>query len=184
MAKIGKKPISIPENIEVEVKKDEIVFQDKKGRSLKVPILSGIEPKLEQGNLVFTTTNKNKQTKSNWGTLRSLCNNAIIGLNSGFEKILEIKGLGYKAKKEGNKIILQLGFSHPIEFSIPEDIEIEVERENIIRVKGIDKNRVGEIASKLRRLREPEPYKGKGIRYQGEFIRMKAGKKAVSKTSV
>ena len=179
MSKIGKKPVKIPEGIKVEIKEGIIVFQNEKGKSLKIPILSGIKAVIENNNLIFKPENNNKQTRSNWGTIRSLSNNAVIGLTSGFEKVLEIKGLGYRAAKENDKIVFQLGFSHPIEFKIPDDLEIEVEGNNIIKIRGIDKSRVGEIAAQIRKFRKPEPYKGKGIRYQGEFIKLKAGKKAI-----
>lgn len=113
---------------------------------------------------------------ANWGTMRALVNNAIIGVDRGFEKVLKIEGIGYKANLDGNSLILNIGFSHVVKFNTPEGIKIVVEK-NIIKISGIDKNLVGQTAADIRAFKKPEPYKGKGIRYEGEIVKIKAGKK-------
>jgi large subunit ribosomal protein L6 len=181
MSKIGKKPIKIEEGVNVLIKENEVIVQGPKGE-LKVKKLEGVDVKNENGFIVLSLNKKNKQAKSNWGTLRSLIQNAIIGVTKGFEKTLILEGIGYRINKEGNDLNLSLGFSHPVIFKAPSDITFEVEK-NTIKVKGIDKARVGEIAAQIRALKKPEPYKGKGFRYENEVIRRKEGKKSASSSS-
>lgn len=180
MSRIGKKPIKIPKEIKTEIKEKELVFENTQGRTLIIPLLKGIKPEMKEDNLLFRSVSDKKQIRSNWGTMRSLASNAVIGLSTGFEKTLEIEGLGYKVSKQDKELVFNLGYSHPIQFEIPEGIEIEVEKNKIIKIKGYDKQLVGETAAKIRKLKKPEPYKGKGIRYQGEIVRRKVGKKAVA----
>lgn len=180
MSKIGKKPIIIPEGSSVLVEDGSFVFKGKNGE-MSVKILPFIKYNIEGNNVVFSIDNESKQATANWGTMRSLANNAIIGVNEGFTKVLEIEGVGFKVAMDGNNLNLSLGFSHPVKFIAPEGIKLTVEK-NVIKVSGIDKTLVGQTAAKIRELKKPEPYKGKGIRYQGEVIRRKEGKKAAGAT--
>ncbi len=185
MSKVGKKPIKIPEGVKVDIeKKDnfiEVKVEGKKG-SLSKKFPSSLEIKKEEDEIIVLPNSRKKVdrlVKSLWGTVRSLISNMVEGVSQGFEKKLQIEGIGYKAKVEKDKLILSLGYSHPIEFDIEEGIEIKVEK-NIISVLGADKEKVGQVASRIRSLRKPEPYKGKGIRYLDEVIRKKTAKKAVA----
>lgn len=180
MSKIGKKPISIPEGTDIKINEDNLNISGKMGL-LILKILPHIKVKLEDKTLIFEIDSNTKQARSNWGTMRALAQNAIIGVNEGFSKKLEIEGVGYRALMEGNNLILNLGFSHPVKINPPSEIIISVEK-NVIKISGIDKGLVGKIASDIRAMKKPEPYKGKGIRYQGEFIRRKEGKKAAGAT--
>lgn len=180
MSRIGKRPVIIREGVSVNIGEDIIEIKGP-STAVNVPILSGITVIKKENELVFAPTDATKQTMSNWGTMRALTENAIEGLAKGFTKNLAIEGVGYRANVEGENLVLNLGYSHPIKFNIPEDVQITVEK-NTIRVAGPDKQLVGETAARIRRLRKPEPYKGKGIRYINEVIKRKAGKKAVGKT--
>lgn len=177
MSKIGKKIIIIPDNVKAEIKEKEILIKGPKGE-LRVPIFDGFKVELDGNSLkVIPPQSQKKSTFAFWGTLRALIANAVKGVSEGFEKKLEIEGIGYRANVEGNTLVLNLGFSHPVRFEIPKGITITVEK-NLITVTGVDKQLVGQTAAKIRSFREPEPYKGKGIHYLGEHIRRKAGKKA------
>lgn len=178
MSRIGKQPISIPENVEVKVDNDFVIAKGPKGE-LKNQIRPEIKVEIEGKNIKFTPIIFNKGTQALWGTYRSLIANMIQGVTEGFEKKLEIQGVGYRANLEDKDLVLSLGYSHPIAVKVPQGIEFKVEK-NIITVSGIDKQLVGQIAAEIREKRKPEPYKGKGIRYQGEVVRRKAGKKAVA----
>lgn len=177
MSRIGKQPIQIPENVEVKISQDEIKIKGPKGE-LNQSIPSQIKVVSKEKELIVTPRQKTKETPALWGLFRSLIFNMVQGVIQGFEKKLEIEGVGYKASLQGNKLVLNLGFSHPIEIEAPAGIEFKVDK-NIITVSGIDKQLVGQLAAKIRAQRKPEPYKGKGIHYLGEVIRRKAGKKAV-----
>ena len=177
MSKIGKKPIVIPEGVAVEVKESVITIKGKNAE-LSVPMLAGINAELKDGELVFSPSGKDKQTLSNWGTVRALTQNAIYGAGEDFKKTLIIEGVGYRASVEGKELVLGLGFSHQIKFPIPEGVNITVEKNSVI-ITGPEKALVGEVAAKIRSFRKPEPDKGKGIRYSDEIVRRKAGKKAV-----
>ncbi|OGG43953.1 50S ribosomal protein L6 [Candidatus Jorgensenbacteria bacterium RIFCSPLOWO2_12_FULL_42_11] len=176
MSKIGKKIIVIPEGISVEIKDREIDFQNTKGEMLNLKILAGVLASVSDKILSFTIEKKNRQSRTNWGTTRSLANNAVIGLSQGFSKILEIEGIGFRVEKAGEELVFKLGFSHLIRFPIPAGIKTEISK-NILKIFGFDKALVGKIAAEIRDLKKPEPYKGKGIRYQGEVIKKKTGKK-------
>ncbi|MBI5079101.1 50S ribosomal protein L6 [Candidatus Wolfebacteria bacterium] len=175
MSKIGKKSINILEGVSVEIKDGDLEIKGKRG-ALRVKILKYVKPEIKNGNLSFSIESDSKQAMANWGTIRSLAYNAVLGVSQGFEKILEIEGVGYRAAMEGNDLVLSVGFSHPVKFKPPEGIKISVEK-NTIKVNGIDKALVGKAASEIRAVKKPEPYKGKGIRYKGEVIRRKSGKK-------
>jgi len=180
MSKVGKKPIVIPDNVEVEIGHDFLQFKNQNG-TIKLKNLPYIKTEIKDKMMIFHPTNNSKQAKANWGTMRALAANAIIGLTNGFNKVLEIEGIGYRASMEGNALVLNIGLSHPIKFEPPQNIKISVDK-NTITVSGIDKALVGQVAAKIRAFKKPEPYKGKGIRYQGEVIRRKAGKKAAGTT--
>jgi large subunit ribosomal protein L6 len=176
MSKIGKKPIIIPEGTEVKMTDNYISISGKKGE-LSLKILPYIRAEIEDKILTVKIDSDTKQACSNWGTMRALIQNAIIGVNAGFSKILEIEGVGYRASTEGRNLVLNIGFSHPVKIAASSGITISTEK-NLIKISGIDKNLVGKIASDIRAMKKPEPYKGKGIKYQGEIIRRKEGKKA------
>lgn len=181
MSKIGKKIIVIPEGIKIEIKDGDINFQNAKGEILNFKILPGVLVSVQDKTLSFTIEKKNRQSRTNWGTIRSLANNAVIGLSQGFSKTLEIEGIGYRVEKEGEDLVFKLGFSHPIRLPLPAGIKAEIAK-NILKISGIDKALVGKVAAEIRNLRKPEPYKGKGIRYQGEVIKKKTGKKVETAT--
>ena len=178
MAKIGKKPIKIPQGVELKIENQSLEAKGPKG-SLSLNFLPGIEVKREEDNLYVKVLNNEKQTMINQGTMRSLIVNAIDGVNEGFKKILEIEGVGYRATMEDENLILSVGFSHPVRIPSIKGIKISVNKNQII-VSGIDKAKVGEMAAKIRAIKKPEPYKGKGIRYLGEEVRRKVGKKVIA----
>jgi large subunit ribosomal protein L6 len=176
MSRVGKKPISIPKGIEVTV--DNGVVTVKKGnKAIDVNTHNRVGVEVKDGNIEFTLVGETSQDRAYWGTYRALTNNAVVGLDQGFTKSLEINGVGYRAAVKGKVLELQLGFSHPINFDIPEGMEIAVDK-NIINIKGSDKQAVGQAAAKIRGFRPPEPYKGKGVKYTDEHIVRKAGKTA------
>ncbi|WP_301006197.1 MULTISPECIES: 50S ribosomal protein L6 [Helicobacter] len=174
MSRVGKKPISIPNSIQVSVEGSKIVFKDGKlTKELETYGRVGIA--LKDGELTFALNGENAQAKAYWGTYRALANNIVVGLTEGFTKQLEINGVGYKAAVKGKVLELALGFSHPINYDIPEGIEISVDK-NLVTIKGADKQQIGQIAAEIREFRPPEPYKGKGVKYTDERIIRKAGK--------
>jgi large subunit ribosomal protein L6 len=181
MSRIGKKPILIPQGVEIEIKDSVVTIKGPKGEiSQEIPPEILIEKK--EDKIIVSPKRKTKRTSALWGLTRALLQNHVKGVTEGFEKQLEIRGIGYKASLEGAKTLkLEVGFSHPVKLEIPEDLKVSVEK-NIIKVSGIDKQKVGEFAAKIRRVRPPEPYKGKGIRYVGEKVRKKEGKKAAATT--
>ncbi len=180
MSKIGKKPIEIPEGVTITVAEQAVKVKGLKGElSFKLP--KEVELKLDGRQLLVLPVGKSKRTPALWGTARAILANMVTGVEKGFEKQLEIEGIGFKAQLEGNDLILNLGFSHPVIFKPPEGINISVLK-NIITISGISLELVGQTAANIRALKKPEPYKGKGIRYAGEIIRRKAGKKVAGTT--
>ncbi|MEJ2436428.1 MAG: 50S ribosomal protein L6 [Sulfurovaceae bacterium] len=176
MSRIGKKPVAIENGINVTLEGTEIVA--KKGNVEKRLETHGrVNVKVEDGQVVFEKVGDDNQSAAFWGTYRSLFNNIIIGLNEGFKKSLEINGVGYRAAMQGKVLNLQLGFSHDINYDIPEGINVTVEK-NVITISGSDKQTVGQVAAEIRDFRPPEPYKGKGVKYTDETIIRKAGKSA------
>lgn len=173
MSRIGKNPIIVPQGVEVKVDKNTVTVKGPKG-TLTNTFLEAVEIKMEENNIVVSVANEKDGNLH--GLTRTLINNMVIGVTNGFEKTLEINGIGYKAQKQGNKLVLTLGYSHPVEVVEPEGITIDVPAQNSIIVKGIDKQVVGQIAANIREYKLPEPYKGKGIKYAGERIRRKEGK--------
>ena len=176
MSKVGKKPITIEKGVSVQIE-DDIIKVAGSNASLEVKVLPSISVKEENGELLVSLLSKNKQARSNWGTMRALLQNAVIGAAGDFSKELIIEGVGYRAESTPDTLTLNLGYSHPIKFPIPTGIKIVVEK-NTIKISGADKAVVGQVAAKIRKFRKPEPYKGKGIRYSTEVVRRKAGKKA------
>ncbi len=180
MSRIGKKPINIPEEIDVKItgsqdKGSAVEVKNSKGILIvKIPIGVKVEEK-DKELILSVKDSKSKSTKAIWGLSRTLINNAFLGLIEGYSKELEINGVGYKVVLQGNKLILNVGFSHPVEYNIPVNIKVEVEK-NKIKISGIDKQLVGQVAAEIRNIKKPEPYKGKGIKYKDEIIRRKAGK--------
>ena len=176
MSRIGKKPVAIASGVEVKVEGTTVVF--KKGNTEKVLDTKGnVNASVEEGKLVFTRLDDSKQSGAFWGTYRALANNIIVGLTQGFEKKLEINGVGYRAAVKGNVLELQLGFSHPVNYEFNKILNVSVEK-NMITIKGDDKQIVGQAAAEIRSFRPPEPYKGKGVKYSDEVIIRKAGKTA------
>ncbi len=176
MSRIGKQPIKIPEGVNVEIKENEVYVKGPKGE-LSLALRPEIAVEIKDGQLLVKVKEQNKETSALWGLFRSLINNAVEGVSKGFEKQLEIQGVGYKAVPSESGLTLELGFSHSIEFKKPEGIDFDVKK-NIITISGIDKQIVGQTAAEIRALKPPEPYKGKGIRYVDEQVRRKAGKRA------
>lgn len=177
MSRIGKKPIEIPANVKIDIKGTHISVTGPKG-TLNMDFTGDINVKVEGTELTFTRDNDIKKNKALHGLYRALLMNIIIGVTDGYSKKLELVGVGYKAELKGNLLVLALGYSHPIIFAAPADVKIEVPIPTNILISGIDKQLVGAIASKIRSFREPEPYKGKGIKYDTEKVRRKAGKTA------
>ena len=176
MSRIGRMPIAIPAAVTVEVaENNKVTVKGPKG-TLERVLPAEMEIKLEDGHIVVTRPNDLKKMKSLHGLTRSLLNNMVIGVTDGYEKKLEVNGVGYRAAKQGKKLVLNLGYSHPVEMEDPEGIETVLDGQNIIIVKGIDKEKVGQFAAEIRDKRRPEPYKGKGIKYADEVIRRKVGK--------
>jgi len=181
MSRIGKKPILIPKDVKVEIKGQKITVNGPKGQ-LSLEVHPEIEIKAKDDKVFVAAKVKSKKTKAFWGLMRTLIFNMIEGVTKGYEKKLKIEGIGYRATRQENVLVLQLGFSHPIEIQKPENIEFLVEK-NIITISGIDKNKVTQLAAKIRKIRPPDPYKGKGIRYLGEVVKKKPGKKAAAVTT-
>lgn len=177
MSKIGKQPIVIPDKVEVKIENGEIWVKGPKGE-LRQKMHPQISVDLKGQMIEVSPRQTTKQSAALWGLIRALVFNMVKGVTEGFEKKLEIEGVGYKAAAEENKLILSLGFSHLVVVEMPVGIEFKVEK-NMITVSGIDKQLVGQTAASIRAKKKPEPYKGKGIHYQGEVIRRKAGKKAM-----
>ena len=183
MSRIGKLPIEIPSGVTVEIKDGNHVFVKGPKGELNVKIHEKINLEVKEGQVLVTRKDKEKFSMSLHGLSRTLINNLVEGVTKGFEKRLEINGVGYRANIQGRKAVLSLGFSHPVEYEAPEGIELAIDKDkkNVIIVSGIDKQVVGQVAAKIRSYRKPEPYKGKGIRYEGEMVRRKAGKAAAGK---
>ena len=178
MSKIGKINISIPDKVKVILSGSDINIEGPLGKQSIRINLDIFDLKVNEGKEISIRPKKiDQDMKRLWGMNRSLVNNAIIGISKGYEKVLELVGVGFRASIKGKQLNMQLGFSHDINFDIPEEIKITVEKQTILKISGQDKQLVGEIASKIKSLRPPEPYKGKGIKEQGQYILRKEGKK-------
>lgn len=177
MSRIGLKPIEIPQGVEVKLDGNTVSVKGPKGE-LSRTFHEDMEVVLEDNVITVARPSDHKDHRALHGTTRSLIGNMVEGVHKGFEKGLEINGVGYRAAKQGNKVVINAGYSHPVEIDPIDGIEIDVPKNTQLIVKGIDKELVGAVASKIRAIRPPEPYKGKGIRYEGEYVRRKEGKTA------
>ena len=176
MSRIGKMPIAIPAGVTVDIaENNKVTVKGPKG-TLERVLPAEMELTMEDGSLTVKRPNDLKRNKALHGLTRSLLNNMVVGVTDGYEKKLEVNGVGYRAAKQGKKLVLSLGYSHPVEMEDPEGVESVVEGQNVIIVKGIDKEKVGQFAAEIRDKRRPEPYKGQGIKYADETIRRKVGK--------
>ncbi len=180
MSRIGKQPVPIPSGVEVKVGGQQVEIKGPKG-ALQIKVLPGISVAVEDGQIVVSRASDERQTRAYHGLNRALLANATTGVSEGWRKQLDIVGIGYRADKQGNVVVFNLGHSHPINFAIPDGIEIDVDsKANRVTVQGIDRQRVGQVAAEIRGLRPPEPYKGKGVRYADERVRTKAGKQGAA----
>jgi len=180
MSKIGKKPIEIPEGVEIRFEGDILFAKGPKGE-LNVKILPEVKLDIDKAQIIVRKTDEQASTNAFWGLMRALISNIIVGVKEGYEKKLELQGVGYRMSVQGNKINMALGFSHPVEAEVPAGLAAKIEDNNILVISGIDKQAVGQFAANVRSLKEVEPYKGKGFRYVGEKVRRKDGKKAGTK---
>jgi len=178
MSKLGKKPIIIPKDTKIKLESGRLILTGPKGSkelTLNDKIFSATIA--DDKNLILKLINKNENLNVLWGTTRSLINNALIGVSEGYEKILELSGVGFRAILKGNILELQIGFSHNVTYKIPEEIKVVVEKSNIVKISGIDKELVGKVSSEIKMLKPVEPYKGKGIKERGQYVLRKEGKK-------
>ncbi|AXI38666.1 50S ribosomal protein L6 [Bacillaceae bacterium ZC4] len=177
MSRVGKKPLEIPSGVTVTINGNTVTVKGPKGELTRT-FHPDMDIKVEEQVLTVTRPSDNKEHRALHGTTRSLLANMVEGVSKGFEKSLELIGVGYRASKSGKKLVLNVGYSHPVEYEPEQGIEIDVPSQTKIVVKGTDKERVGAVAANIRAVRPPEPYKGKGIRYEGEYVRRKEGKTA------
>jgi large subunit ribosomal protein L6 len=176
MSRIGKRPVTIPSGVSAEIADGILSVKGPKG-TLTLSLRDEIAYKVEEGSISVQPANATKQARAFWGMQRTLVDNLVTGVTQGYTKILDITGVGYRANVQGKNLKLQLGYSHDVDFAIPEGIEIKTPDNTTVEISGIDKQKVGQVAAEIRRWRKPEPYKGKGIKYRGEFIFRKEGKK-------
>lgn len=177
MSRIGKMPIPIPDGVTVKIDEESIQVKGPKGE-LRKNRVGNIDYKIEDNVLSLVTLDDSRQTGAFHGLMRSLVNNMVIGVTEGFTKKLRIVGVGYRGESKGKTLVLNVGYSHPVEFPLPDGIAAEVSKDGFIDVQGIDKELVGDVAAKIRKVRKPDSYKGKGIRYADEVVRLKPGKSA------
>ena len=175
MSRVGKKEIIIPDKTSVDYKDRVIVVKGEKG-TLTRTIHPAVDLEIKDKTITVKIEQEDRKTRSLQGLTRSLVANMVDGVSKGFERTLEIHGIGYRAEMKGKSIVLNLGYSHPIDFPLPEGIDATVDKNNVIKLSGIDKERVGQTAASIRKLRKPEPYKGKGVKYAEEYVQRKAGK--------
>ncbi|EXJ23836.1 LSU ribosomal protein L6p (L9e) [Alkalibacterium sp. AK22] len=175
MSRIGNKPITIPEGVEVNIDGNVVTVKGKNGE-LSREVSPVIDIKIEDNEMTFHRPNDSKANRTIHGTTRAVVNNMVEGVSVGFEKVLELNGVGYRAQLQGNKLVLNVGLSHQVEFEQVEGLTVEVPSNTVVSVKGASKEKVGALAASIRAVRPPEPYKGKGIRYRGENVRRKEGK--------
>ena len=176
MSRVANNPVSVPKGVEIKLDGQALAVKGGKG-SLEMSVHSLVEVKLDDGTLTFAARNTSKESRAMSGTIRSLVSNMVIGVNEGFEKKLQLNGVGYRAKATGKTLNLTLGFSHPVDYVLPEGVAAETPSQTEIVIKGIDKQVVGQVAAEIRAFRPPEPYKGKGVRYADEHVRRKEAKK-------
>ncbi len=176
MSKIGKRPVAIPSGVTATVTGQTVKVKGPKGE-LSVVLNDNVTPKLDKNQIIFEKKGEEKQDQASWGLYRALVNNVVTGVSKGFERKLEITGVGYRAAMQGKNLNLSLGYSHDVVYEVPAGVTIATPRPTEIVISGIDKQKVGQVASEIRAYRKPEPYKGKGVKYEGEFIFRKEGKK-------
>ncbi|KQZ65660.1 50S ribosomal protein L6 [Sphingopyxis sp. OPL5] len=176
MSRIGKKVVAIPSGVTASIDGGQLSVKGPKG-TLALALADDIAYEVKEGEISVQPANATKQARAFWGMQRTLVQNLVTGVTDGFTKVLEITGVGYRANAQGKMLKLQLGYSHDVDFTIPEGIEIKTPDNTTIEITGIDKQQVGQVAAEIRRWRKPEPYKGKGIKYRGEYIFRKEGKK-------
>jgi large subunit ribosomal protein L6 len=176
MSRVGKAPIAIPAGVEASVQGSLLSVKGKLGQ-LQYTLPQGIKASVANGELVFETATTNKQVGKFWGLARAIANNMVKGVSQGFSRQLEIQGVGFRAAVSGNSLDMSMGYSHPVKLAIPQGLKVTVDNNTEITVSGYDRHAVGQFAANVRRVRQPEPYKGKGIRYKGEYVLMKEGKK-------
>lgn len=179
MSRVGLNPITIEEGVQVTVEGNTVKVSGN-GKEINIPFPEVLNIEIKDTQVLVTRKNDEKQSRSIHGTVRMLISNAIEGIKNGFEKRLELVGVGYRAKTEGTTLVMSLGLNHPVKFESPEGITIEVPEETKIVLKGYDKQKLGEFAAKIRAFKKPEPYKGKGIRYEGEYVRRKSSKSSIT----
>jgi large subunit ribosomal protein L6 len=177
MSRLGKQPVVIPDGVEATLSDGILTVKGPKG-TLLLPVREDVNFAFEGAEITLTPANDSKESRALWGTYAAITRNLITGVTEGFSKVLEIEGVGYRMEVQGQKLTLSVGFSHPVILDIPEGMTVEVEK-NVATVTGIDKHAVGQFAANIRKVKPPEPYKGKGIHYKGEYIIRKQGKKAV-----
>ena len=176
MSRIAKNPIAVPSGVEINLATNQLMVKGGKGE-LSMAINPAVEVKFEDGQLTFAPAGQAENGWAQAGTARAVANNLVRGVTEGFEKKLQLVGVGYRAQAQGKKLNLSLGFSHPVEYELPEGITAETPSQTEIVIKGIDKQRVGQVSAEIRAYRPPEPYKGKGVRYADEYVRRKEAKK-------
>ncbi len=176
MSRIGKRPVSIPSGVSAEIADGALTVKGPKG-TLSLRLRDEISYTVDGDAILVKPANDSKAARAFWGMQRTMVDNLVTGVTQGYTKVLEINGVGYRANSQGKNLKLQLGYSHDVDFSIPEGIEIKTPDNTTIEISGIDKQKVGQVAAEIRRWRKPEPYKGKGIKYRGEYIFRKEGKK-------
>ena len=176
MSRIGKKPVAIPSGVTAEIGEGMLSVKGPKG-TLSLGLSELVSYKLDDGSISIAPANDGKPARSHWGMQRTMVSNLVQGVTEGFTKVLEITGVGYRAQAQGSKLKLQLGYSHDVEIDVPEGLEVKTPDQTTVEISGIDKQAVGQLAAEIRRWRKPEPYKGKGIKYRGEYIFRKEGKK-------
>ena len=174
MSRIGKMPVEIPKGVEVKIDGQSVTVKGKNGTLSRV--LRDVSVENKDGSLILAPTRSDRQGRAYWGLARALLNNMVVGVNEGFTRKLEIVGTGYRAEVQGQTMVLNVGYSHPVEMALPDSVKASVEKNTQIELRSADKEAVGQVAAKIRAVRKPEPYKGKGIRYAGEQISIKAGK--------
>ncbi|WP_232495563.1 50S ribosomal protein L6 [Novosphingobium kaempferiae] len=176
MSRIGKKPVTVPSGVTANIDNGVLSVKGPKG-TLTLSLSDQVTYAVEDGSIAVQPVGQSKQSRSHWGLQRTLVSNLIEGVTNGFTKILDIKGVGYRANSQGKTLKLQLGYSHDVDIAVPEGIEVKTPDNTTVEISGIDKQKVGQLAAEIRRWRKPEPYKGKGIAYRGEYIFRKEGKK-------
>jgi large subunit ribosomal protein L6 len=176
MSRIGKKPVAMPSGVSATTEGGTLSVKGPKG-SLSMSMLDDVRYDIQEGAIAVTPANDSQRARAYWGMQRSLVQNLVTGVTEGFTKTLEITGVGYRAAMQGKNLRLQLGYSHDVNIAVPEGIDIKTPDQTTVQISGIDRQQVGQVAAEIRRWRKPEPYKGKGIKYRGEYIFRKEGKK-------